>query len=114
MKYIDANRIDEDERILSEEPSKSLEKPSKDLEEAAEEYLQNVEARFLRTLEHPTAKEAFIAGAEWQKSQMLKDAVKCDVIVPIYEENDTWSAKIKIPGRYGLGDKVHIIIVKED
>lgn len=42
------------------------------LEEAAEEYLQNVKARFLRTLEHPTAKEAFIAGAEWQRKQLLK------------------------------------------
>lgn len=35
------------------------------LEVAAEEYLQNVKARFLRTLEYPTAKEAFIAGAQW-------------------------------------------------
>lgn len=45
------------------------------LEVAAEEYLQNVKAIFLRTLEHPTAKEAFIAGAEWQREQMELDGI---------------------------------------
>lgn len=47
-----------------------------DLEEAAEEYLQRVKAGFLRTLEHPTAKDCFIHGAKWDREQMLKDAVK--------------------------------------
>ena len=45
---------------LSEEPVLA------NLEEAAEEYLQKVKAGFLRTLEHPTAKDCFKAGAEWQ------------------------------------------------
>lgn len=44
---------------------------------------------------------------------MLKEAVEGEVIVPIYEGDDTWSAEIKIPGRYEIGDKVRIIIIKE-
>ena len=43
------------------------------LEVAAEEYLQNVKARFLRTLEHPTAKEAFLAGAKWIRKKDVED-----------------------------------------
>lgn len=48
------------------------------------------------------------------KEQMLKEAVEGEVIVPIYEGDDIWSAEIKIPGRYEIGDKVRIIIIKED
>lgn len=40
-----------------------------DLEEAADEYLQKVKAGFLRTLEHPTAKDCFKDGAKWQVEQ---------------------------------------------
>ena len=46
-------------------------KPVKGLDDAAEEYLQNVKAHFLRTLEHPTAKDAFKAGAEWDREQYI-------------------------------------------
>lgn len=46
---------------------KSEESVPNDLEEAAEEYLQKVKAGFLRTLEHPTAKDCFKDGAKWQK-----------------------------------------------
>ena len=40
-----------------------------ELNKAAEEYFQNVKAKFLRTLEHPTAKDCFIAGAKWAMEQ---------------------------------------------
>lgn len=39
------------------------------LEAASEEYFQDVKAAFLRTMEHPTAKECFIAGAAWLAEQ---------------------------------------------
>lgn len=42
---------------------------SKELEVSAEEYSQQVKDTFLRTLNHPTAKECFIAGAEWGMNQ---------------------------------------------
>lgn len=87
---------------------------SGNLEEAAEEYLQKVEAGFLRTLEHPTAKDCFKDGAKWDREQMLKEAVEAEI-----------SAKFPIVGRslisvigmlegFKYGDKVRIIIVKED
>lgn len=47
------------------------EKPSKDLEEAAEEYATT----HLRNNEFQTSDNAFIAGAEWQKEQMMKDYI---------------------------------------
>lgn len=59
------------------------------------------------------AKNRFIAGAKWQKEQMLKEAVEGEVVVPIYEGYNTWSSEIKIPGRHEIGDKV-CIIVKEN
>jgi len=43
-----------------------------DLEEASEEYLQKVKAGFLRTLEHPTAKDCFKDGAKWGAEQFAK------------------------------------------
>ena len=121
----------------------NIDKQDKDKEEEARlyaipHYMKDIDVNHIEEYPYDSGLEAaFIAGAEWQyqkdrrefakikaktwcegfdahKQQMLKDAVECDIIVPIYEENDTWSAKIKIPGRYGLGDKVRIIIVKED
>lgn len=53
-------------------------------------------------------------GADMKEEQMMKDAVECDVIVPIYEGNDVWSAEIKIPGRYEPGDKIRIIVCKNE
>jgi len=106
----------------------------KELEEAAEEYIKK--GRYLP--EAWLVRPAFIAGAEWQARQllqgspmpedtvlfnkgvaegrrlMMEDAVEGEVIVPIYEGDDTWSAEIKIPGRYEIGQKVRIIVVKAD
>lgn len=55
---------------LSEEPVLA------NLEEAAEEYLQKVKAGFLRTLEHPTAKDCFKAGTEWQYQKDRREFAK--------------------------------------
>ena len=59
------------------------------------------------------AKDAFIAGAEWQKEQMMKDAV--EGVVYRYESYKRIATAIivDIP-RETLGNRVKLIIVKED
>ena len=80
-----------------------------DLEEASEEYMQQVKARFLRTLEHPTAKDAFKAGAEWQKTKMVEG------VVYRYERYQRIATAIIVDvPKESLGNKVKIIIVKEE
>lgn len=94
---------------------KSEESVPKDLEEAADEYLQKVKAWFLRTLEHPTAKDAFKAGAEWDREQMMKEAVEADV--NIYRDlvaGKSWAEFVVEMPTNNLGDKVRVIIVKEN
>lgn len=65
------------------------------------------------------ANDAFIAGAKWQKGQMMKEAV-CYIAQP----DITATGNIVIPfirigymalSRYGIkvGDKVRIIIIKD-
>ena len=107
--------------IIEEQPEVNLENPvPNDLEEAAEEYLQKVKARFLRTLEHPTAKDCFIAGAKWQKSQMLKEAVEVRVQrSPLNGPLEISAYCCNFPSNHPFyhckeGDKVKVIIVKEN
>ena len=84
-------------------------------DKAAEEYVSTLCGRADEGLRIDTTLEsAFKAGSKWDREQIMKEAVECDVIVPIYEGNDVWSAEIKIPGRYEPGDKVRVIIVKEN
>lgn len=97
---------------LSEELDKSL-------EEAAEKYClgTEMESPYVRRLKC----QAFIAGAEWQKQKMLKDA-----FVDSYVVHD---GRIELGGdplpclnpiillpypQFKPGDKVKVIIVKED
>ena len=83
------------------------------LEEAAEEYTQRMleSWRFDSTGCRPP-REAFIAGAEWQKEQMMKEAVDGEVVKDISNKLAV-TAKITLDG-FKFGDKVKIIIVKED
>lgn len=110
------------------------EQPSDDLEEAAEKYEYEK-----GHLYHPSIKEIFIAGAEWQakkcdeetskllygerqtayiygwddhKEQMLKDAVEGF----IFQSADYYPKQLiaGYDGELGMGDKVKIVIVKED
>ena len=57
----------------------------KSLEEAAEEYTDSSEWLIGENLEHIEA--AFIAGAEWQKEQMLKDAYNYSDLYSWYIHN---------------------------
>lgn len=92
------------------------------LEEAAEEYRKGV-------CEHPMyyayTKQCFIAGAKWQKEQMMSEAAEgsitsangalgYDIAAFLFDENHRYT--ILLPHKEGRkhGDKVRIIIVKED
>lgn len=88
---------------LQEEPV------SEDLEEAANDYAHDIV--------HDDVFETFKAGARWQKQQMMKDAVdaECDVI--LLEEGDELQYSVLYPiGKrpYNKGDKVKVIIIKEE
>ena len=96
------------------------EKPSDDLEEAAESYRRkSCNAAMIPPLDGPTneyggsVKDAFIAGAEWQKQQMMKEAV--EVAVEGYIGGDGVYVSIDLPTRIKVdeGDKVKIIIVMQ-
>jgi hypothetical protein len=63
-------------------------------------------------------KEAFKAGANWQKQQMMKNAVGASVTArwPLHSEPLYCSYEMYIPYAQHLseGDKVNLIIIKED
>ena len=89
---------------LSEEPDKSL-------EEAAEEYIK--EGRYLP--EAFFVRPAFIAGAEWQKEQMMKEAVEGVVhhygnVHWIVTDQGELAARLK---QFRQDEKVRLVIVKE-
>ena len=83
------------------------EQPSESLEEAAEKYCEKINHRQTTIIT-----DSFIAGAEWQKAQMMKEAVEGEV------ENSSFGIvylrKNLMNEGYSTGDKVRIIIVKED
>lgn len=54
------------------------EEPSENLEEAAESHTFFAANQPGQEWETHDVTDAFIAGAEWQKSQMMKEAVECD------------------------------------
>lgn len=85
---------------------------SEDLEEAAEKFVYDWAG--LSPTERRIAERAYLAGARWQKSKMLKDAVDGVMI-------DSLRVQIMAPlnaviQREGLkdGDKMKILIVKEE
>lgn len=84
---------------------------SKDLEEAANKFgiRQGVELK-------PFAIKFFKAGAEWQKQQIMKDAV--DVFVNTYENTNDGNyvefVTEQSPYKFKETEKCKIIIVKED
>lgn len=96
-------------------------KPSEELEEAARRYaipayMKDVDENFLDEYPYdPVAEKGFIAGAEWQKEQMMKE-VKYGVVCKNGErdEEDVW---IELnPGSlpdYKDTDPIDFIIVKQ-
>lgn len=98
----------------------SKEQPSlpSDLDEAAEKHFENMEVLEHENIFDETHNRIFRAGAEWQKEQMLKDAA--EGVVHYFGETQGVPRSITIPQMqkwlkpFGNGDKVKIIIVKED
>lgn len=95
-----------------------------DLEEAAEEYCKRCnylnevrdkqeDGSLYHSLETDTAIDAFKAGAEWQKAKMMEGAVEGEVVKDISNKLAVTAKNINLDG-FRFGDKVKIIIVKED
>ena len=102
--------------------------PDKSLEEAAEKYRRvSCNAAMKPNIDGPipeyggNVKTAFIAGAEWQTKQLMKDAIH----YVVQDDLDSHGASYNIPfiriginalkpKGIGVGDKVHIIIEKEN
>ena len=85
---------------------------SEDLEEAAKHYLYSNILYDDVYVGNPTDKdciEMFKAGAQWQKQQMMKDAVEVQVN-PLLGETFVGC----MVNGYKVGDKVKLIIIKED
>ena len=78
------------------------------IEEAAERYARvtDPEAHGIDFI-----REVFIAGAEWNNEQMMKEMVEGKIIFLL---NGDVAINIGDTEEYNLGDKVCIIIVKED
>lgn len=132
MKYIDADKLKSEIQslidlgydklqgnlyhVLSLIDSLQQKEPDKDLEEAAKEYEFSCYQRTCFDPEHnwpSTTKDSFKAGAEWQKEQMLKEAVEGMIYQPA---EHYWAEVIaRYDGELKHGDKVRIIILpKED
>lgn len=63
----------------------------------------------------PIAEQKFKEGAKWDREQMMKEAVEADV--NIYRDltaGKSWAEFVVEMPTNNLGDKVRIIIVKED
>lgn len=93
------------------------EAPDNSLEEAAEKYekghtYQRYDVGGLTTEYDATLAEAFITGAQWQKEQMMKEAVEGYITLTL-EGVRTVAATIKEEDNIGFDDKIKIIIVKE-
>lgn len=90
-------------------------KESDDLEEAADEYAGvNYDCETeADAFYHHIETESFKAGAEWQKTQMMKEAV--EGYVNYYEDSGgILMAEAQVGCPYHIGDKVKIIILKDD
>lgn len=83
---------------------------SEDLEEAAYQYANCFKHQF------GMASMAFIKGAKWQKEQMMKDAI--DGMVSVKSNYNILTcdrlAVVNAIKNYNEGDKVKVIIIKED
>lgn len=81
---------------------------SEDMEEAAFDYAEACKydgGEKLLCVEH------FKAGAQWQKEQMMKDAVDGEVYMTIF--GDATITVDNLNGDLAQGDKVKVIIIKE-
>ncbi len=111
----------------SKECEKGLREPlvPTDVDEASLEYAPdlpsyNIGGGYLPPQSRNDLRIAFKDGAKWQKEQMMNDAVEGEVIGEIrnqeYEPYEIYVESDFLPlnGKFKMGDKVKLIIVKED
>lgn len=86
---------------------------------AANNYMVDIRLGYPREMDE-TDKfiyNAFFAGAEWQKNQMLKNAVEGEVykfgeVVYVKERNN--AELTKYLSQFNNGDKVRIVVIKDE
>ena len=89
---------------------------SKELLEAAEKYRRDTcneacKQGFLDSNPSPSIKTAFISGASWMREQMMKNAVEAMVTTNLANRPVIYLDQLK---GFQYGDKVKLIIIKED
>ena len=81
------------------------------LEEAAKNYTDSSEWLIGENLEHIEA--AFIAGAKWQKEQMMKDTVEGEIMTNGFYPYEPRIVAPYPDCPYAFGDKIRIVVLKE-
>lgn len=78
-------------------------------------YMKDIDENFLHEYPYdPVAERAFIAGAKWDRSQMMQEAVE-GTVMDFSSNQPRPQVDVYVdPNKYCTGDKVRIIIVKED
>lgn len=77
---------------------------SNDLEEAARQYFENLENSW-------EVRDVFIAAAKWDREQMMSKAIEATLDNTAYPTRLWFNTYLS---EYSNGDKVRVIIVKED
>ena len=110
-------------KVINTLEVKEVQEPaSEDLEQAANDFAGiNYDCESESdAFYHYIQTDAFIAGAEWQKEQMMKDAIDSEVkwcnhgYPDIHMEDLAVLDEIQLPkNKFAIGDKVKIIIMKD-
>lgn len=95
------------------------EEPDKRLDEAAHRYAWKKQEHHIdfdgdEYLDYGPRYDAFKAGAKWQKTQMMKEAVEGEITKDIHNLLHVKSGPLPMPSEFKFGDKVKIIIIKDD
>lgn len=85
-----------------------------DLDEAAEEYMKKARKHLFDDSPIGRADDAFKAGAEWQKEQMLKDAVEGEIQMRYSGCLCAKTIRAINEDKFKLGDKVRLIVLKAE
>ena len=92
-------------------PGEAAPKESDDLDEAAEEYALNC---VCAGPYNSIGKYGFMAGAIWQQLKMMEGAVEGEITKDIHNLLHVKSGPLPMPSEFKFGDKVKIIILRND
>ena len=92
---------------------KKLSEGLKEAAEKCEAYYDVGEEHGYLCTHRGDIKDAFIAGAEWQKAKMMEGAVEGEVYLYNGYKREAIAILVDIP-KDKLGDKVKVIFIKED